>query len=154
MICACEAPAAASAEPQPSRSRWKLRPGSPASVQVRSKTRRMSNGRPSLPLKDRSVGTLARQLGKARGGANRLKALKIGGASRDRTGDLNTASVALSQLSYGPKNRTRMIGRWSGVVQPPAYPPFASILAQESRSVTMRLNTSRSGVESLLSCQK
>ena len=27
---------------------------------------------------------------------------KIGGARRDRTADLNTASVALSQLSYGP----------------------------------------------------
>ena len=26
----------------------------------------------------------------------------IGGARRDRTADLNTASVALSQLSYGP----------------------------------------------------
>jgi hypothetical protein len=26
----------------------------------------------------------------------------IGGARRDRTDDLNTASVALSQLSYGP----------------------------------------------------
>ena len=28
----------------------------------------------------------------------------IGGAKGDRTPDLNTASVALSQLSYGPKN--------------------------------------------------
>ncbi len=28
----------------------------------------------------------------------------IGGAKRDRTADLNTASVALSQLSYSPKN--------------------------------------------------
>ena len=27
----------------------------------------------------------------------------IGGARRDRTADLNTASVALSQLSYGPE---------------------------------------------------
>ena len=27
---------------------------------------------------------------------------KIGGAKRDRTADLNTASVALSQLSYSP----------------------------------------------------
>jgi hypothetical protein len=27
---------------------------------------------------------------------------KSGGARRDRTADLNTASVALSQLSYGP----------------------------------------------------
>ena len=26
----------------------------------------------------------------------------FGGARRDRTADLNTASVALSQLSYGP----------------------------------------------------
>ena len=29
----------------------------------------------------------------------------IGGAKGDRTPDLNAASVALSQLSYGPKNR-------------------------------------------------
>jgi hypothetical protein len=28
---------------------------------------------------------------------------EIGGAKRDRTADLNTASVALSQLSYSPK---------------------------------------------------
>jgi hypothetical protein len=28
----------------------------------------------------------------------------FGGARRDRTADLNTASVALSQLSYGPFN--------------------------------------------------
>ncbi len=27
---------------------------------------------------------------------------RIGGARRDRTADLNTASVALSRLSYGP----------------------------------------------------
>ena len=27
----------------------------------------------------------------------------FGGARRDRTADLNTASVALSQLSYSPK---------------------------------------------------
>jgi hypothetical protein len=31
-----------------------------------------------------------------------IKRLGIGGARRDRTADLNTASVALSQLSYGP----------------------------------------------------
>ena len=38
-----------------------------------------------------------------------------GGARRDRTADLNTASVALSQLSYSPKSKrphvTRM-RRW------------------------------------------
>jgi hypothetical protein len=28
--------------------------------------------------------------------------IKLGGARRDRTADLNTASVALSQLSYSP----------------------------------------------------
>ena len=28
----------------------------------------------------------------------------LGGARRDRTADLNTASVALSQLSYSPNN--------------------------------------------------
>lgn len=36
---------------------------------------------------------------------NLLKAISlrdIGGAMRDRTADLNAASVALSQLSYGP----------------------------------------------------
>src|SRR5690554_6567314 len=31
-----------------------------------------------------------------------FKKLFVGGAKRDRTADLNTASVALSQLSYGP----------------------------------------------------
>ena len=31
---------------------------------------------------------------------------EFGGARRDRTADLNTASVALSQLSYGPKSKT------------------------------------------------
>tara|TARA_B100000212_G_scaffold176755_1_gene133030 strand:- start:97 stop:282 length:186 start_codon:yes stop_codon:yes gene_type:complete len=33
---------------------------------------------------------------------NRL--ICLGGAKGDRTPDLNTASVALSQLSYGPRN--------------------------------------------------
>ena len=32
------------------------------------------------------------------------KTICIGGAKGDRTPDLNTASVALSQLSYGPRN--------------------------------------------------
>ena len=32
-----------------------------------------------------------------------------GGARRDRPADLNTASVARSQLSYSPKNKTRNI---------------------------------------------
>ena len=33
----------------------------------------------------------------------------IGGARRDRTADLNTASVALSRLSYGPTWEVRII---------------------------------------------
>ena len=45
---------------------------------------------------------------------NRLKALKtlrrIGGAKRDRTADLYTASVALSQLSYSPKSGANFKG--------------------------------------------
>ena len=32
----------------------------------------------------------------------------FGGANWDRTADLNTASVALSQLSYSPKNGIRL----------------------------------------------
>jgi hypothetical protein len=39
-----------------------------------------------------------------------VQGIKIGGAKRDRTADLNTASVALSQLSYSPKFGGRMIG--------------------------------------------
>ena len=35
---------------------------------------------------------------------------KNGGASRDRTGDLYNAIVALSQLSYGPKSRDGSLG--------------------------------------------
>ncbi len=38
------------------------------------------------------------------------KGKKVGGADRDRTGDLYNAIVALSQLSYGP---TRWDGRYS-----------------------------------------
>ena len=34
---------------------------------------------------------------------------KAGGARRDRTADLNTASVALSQLSYGPEKEAAML---------------------------------------------
>ena len=34
----------------------------------------------------------------------------FGGARRDRTADLNTASVALSQLSYGPIFRRQVFG--------------------------------------------
>ena len=32
-----------------------------------------------------------------------------GGARRDRTADLNTASVALSQLSYSPLNKIKLL---------------------------------------------
>jgi hypothetical protein len=39
-----------------------------------------------------------------------VQGIKYGGAKRDRTADLNTASVALSQLSYSPKIGGRMIG--------------------------------------------
>ena len=39
----------------------------------------------------------------------------FGGARRDRTADLNTASVALSQLSYGPRKRRSIISTCSGV---------------------------------------
>lgn len=38
-----------------------------------------------------------------------LTFIESGGARRDRTADINTASVALSQLSYGPRKR-RMLG--------------------------------------------
>ncbi len=34
---------------------------------------------------------------------------EFGGARRVRTADLNTASVALSQLSYGPLERARTL---------------------------------------------
>ena len=36
-------------------------------------------------------------------GGDRRATVKTGGARRARTADLNTASVALSQLSYGPR---------------------------------------------------
>ncbi len=42
---------------------------------------------------------------KARLPAEAAGAAKAGGASRDRTGDLKLAKLALSQLSYGPKQR-------------------------------------------------
>ena len=35
---------------------------------------------------------------------------EIGGADRDRTGDLKLAKLALSQLSYGPSQGTASIG--------------------------------------------
>ncbi len=35
----------------------------------------------------------------------------FGGARRDRTADLNTASVALSQLSYGPVSEPVIVVR-------------------------------------------
>ncbi len=35
---------------------------------------------------------------------------KPGGASRDRTGDLKLAKLALSQLSYGPEFKYRLAG--------------------------------------------
>ena len=42
-------------------------------------------------------------------------AQEIGGARRDRTADLNTASVALSQLSYGP-GKPRILGDYDTFV--------------------------------------
>ena len=45
--------------------------------------------------------------------------LKFGGARRDRTADLNTASVALSQLSYGPLyQRTGILQKYNSVSSP------------------------------------
>ena len=43
----------------------------------------------------------------------RARALRGGGASRDRTGDLKLAKLALSQLSYGPgpESLRAMVGR-------------------------------------------
>jgi hypothetical protein len=40
-----------------------------------------------------------------------LAARESGGASRDRTGDLKLAKLALSQLSYGPHPATAVVGR-------------------------------------------
>ena len=40
----------------------------------------------------------------------------IGGANRDRTGDLYNAIVALSQLSYGPRNRWRAADDDAGAI--------------------------------------
>ena len=37
------------------------------------------------------------------------EALRFGGARRDRTADLNTASVALSQLSYSPYRQDSLL---------------------------------------------
>ena len=45
-----------------------------------------------------------------------FKKLFVGGAKRDRTADLNTASVALSQLSYSPTKRLRIIIIIIGIV--------------------------------------
>ena len=38
---------------------------------------------------------------------NQITTAQFGGARRDRTADLNTASVALSQLSYSPAEGAR-----------------------------------------------
>ena len=43
--------------------------------------------------------------------------LQSGGAREDRTPDLNTASVALSQLSYGPKNEGEILVKEGVFVQ-------------------------------------
>ena len=43
---------------------------------------------------------------------------KAGGARRDRTDDLMLAKHALSQLSYGPVTRRRMLGRLAVTVSP------------------------------------
>ena len=42
----------------------------------------------------------------------------FGGAKRDRTADLNTASVALSQLSYSPVKEGAILGTAPWSVKP------------------------------------
>ena len=42
---------------------------------------------------------------------------KLGGARRDRTADLYTASVALSQLSYSPDEEASIFQEWGAVVK-------------------------------------
>ena len=49
----------------------------------------------------------------------------FGGARRDRTADLNTASVALSQLSYSPLNKIKLL-----------YP--SKIVNKKNKSKTMK----------------
>ena len=46
----------------------------------------------------------------------------IGGARRDRTADLNTASVALSRLSYGPTWEVLIIRAHGGEFNVTAVP--------------------------------
>ncbi len=68
----------------------------------------------------------------------------IGGARRDRTADLNTASVALSQLSYGPLERARtLIKRLCTVKRRESY--FFAVMrvffeAAKSRLCTRKLS--------------
>ncbi len=50
---------------------------------------------------------------------------KFGGAERDRTADLDVANVALSQLSYGPKQRARILIIAASTVKQTAWRPHA-----------------------------
>ncbi len=51
------------------------------------------------------------------GDTGHLQTSLNGGAKRDRTADLNTASVALSQLSYSPIKRMRIINIYDNLVK-------------------------------------
>lgn len=56
--------------------------------------------------------------------------LLIGGAKRDRTADLYTASVALSQLSYGPGVTEEAAILWAddlAVNSPVPFKPMISV---------------------------
>src|SRR5437588_162340 len=51
---------------------------------------------------------------------------KAGGADRDRTDDLKLAKLALSQLSYGPRNRFNLARRAEAAGGSPSSPPRGS----------------------------
>src|SRR5690349_5927748 len=66
---------------------------------------------------------------------------KIGGASRDRTGDLYNAIVALSQLSYGPTRwRAGMLVMSPGSVKRPARLLHVPLHRAVRRSAASRSN--------------
>ena len=60
-----------------------------------------------------------------RRGSLRRSAAKAGGADRDRTDDLKLAKLALSQLSYGPRNRFNLACRAEAAGGSPSSPQGA-----------------------------
>ena len=120
--------------------RPKLSDATPPScaVSTRSHSLNRSGQEPDAPhMHPQALQDLSIRKARRRSNVVPLQALPASGASRDRTGDLLLAKQALSQLSYGPRERPSLAGALTAAsrlvpLEPPATPRLPLSIRTES----------------------